>query len=333
MKKEKRKEPSMAIFYLFLILFFGWILTQFILINQNSLIINNNEITGLALQIDPVGSLGSIFNYEINLGGDLLPMWALLIAFGIIMSIMYNATGLLNFFQGEERRGSRIIISLGITAAAVFATSIVKSVIILASYVGSLGSIVILLLIAGVIYLYTHQTLRDRIREVWPPGGGGRGGAGQVGGGGGQQARQPQAQAQRPGLVRRGEQQPQQLAQRQQITAQQIKHRLLQNYYIRMQTAHQQTLREINNANPNLNNITGYLTIIRDGSRGVIADLTNSALTGAVVNQVISLARSINTSSDRMLRIRDVRQLSINYRRGNNMRNWIVNLGRVINNL
>ena len=333
MKKEKRKEPSMAIFYLFLILFFGWILTQFILINQNSLIINNNEITGLALQIDPVGSLGSIFNYEINLGGDLLPMWALLIAFGIIMSIMYNATGLLNFFQGEERRGSRIIISLGITAAAVFATSIVKSVIILASYVGSLGSIVILLLIAGVIYLYTHQTLRDRIREVWPPGGGGRGGAGQVGGGGGQQARQPQAQAQRPGLVRRGEQQPQQLAQRQQITAQQIKHRLLQNYYIRMQTAHQQTLREINNANPNLNDITRNLNIIKDGSRGIIADLMNSALTGAVVNQVIGLARSINTSSDRMLRIRDVRQLSINYRRGNNMSNWIANLGRAINNL
>ncbi|MEK6835815.1 MAG: hypothetical protein AABX55_02220 [Nanoarchaeota archaeon] len=123
-------------------------------------------------------------------------------------------------------------------------------------------------------------------------------------------------------------QQPQQ-----QVNVQQIKQNLLRNYYMPIQAAHQQTLNELNSNNPNLNNIKKILSALRNNSRGIIATLGGSSLTSPAVNQVMGLARSINTRSDRLLGIRDARQLSIEYRRGRNMQNWIVNLGRAINNL
>ena len=346
MKKEKRKESSIAIFYLFLILFFGWILTQFILINQNSLILTENKITGLALQMDPLSGLGNLLSSEIRLGvsGESFPIWIYIATFAMVMSVIFIGARNIAYFQGDEKRGAAIVFSIGITALTVFATNIVSWIAYLAASLGFFLILVLIILLGLDGYFAVHKTVsrgyteltkvateRETARNALLTSR--------------MQRQQGQPQAQRPGLVRRifggGGQQPQQQApqqrqvrpQQQTVNTQQIKHRLLQNYYIRMQTAHQQTLREINNANPNLNDITRNLNIIKDGSRGIIADLMNSALTGAVVNQVIGLARSINTSSDRMLRIRDVRQLSINYRRGNNMRNWIVNLGRVINNL
>jgi hypothetical protein len=338
MKKNKKKGDK-AIFYLFLTLFFGWILTQFILINQNYLTIRDDEITGLALQIDPFSGLGNFLSNEVSIFGSGYPLWALILAFALVFSVMFNAAQMLSFFRGEEKRGSLIIFSLAISLLATFATPIISWVIVLTSYIGSLGTIVVLVLLAIVIYFYAHRTISERYTELTETAtqryaarnalSAARSGQQQTPRQGGRLfnprswfRRSPQAQPQTP----------QQQAQ-QQGGRQPIKQRLLQNYYRGMQLAHQQTLREFNSANPNLRTIEGYLNTIRDGSRGIIADIGNSNLSGALVNQIMGLARSINTCSDRMLMIRDLRQLSTSYRRGRNMENWIVSLGTAINNL
>lgn len=159
----------------------------------------NNIITGGDIfDKDPLSNLGNLFETEISLRGEYYPVWVVLIVFGIIFGIMYTATQLVNFFEGDEKRGARFVVALGISLLTTFATSAVKWVFAISIYVGSLGTIFILLLIGLMIYLYTHKTLRDRVREVWPPGAAGGGGAG-PGGGGGQQAQQqnpPQTQQQ-----------------------------------------------------------------------------------------------------------------------------------------
>jgi len=45
--KKREEKPNYSAFYLFLILFFGWLFTQFIAINEDKLIIDENSITGL----------------------------------------------------------------------------------------------------------------------------------------------------------------------------------------------------------------------------------------------------------------------------------------------
>ena len=46
--KDREKRVNYSVLYIFLILFFGWILTQFIAINKDSLLIKDNQITSLA---------------------------------------------------------------------------------------------------------------------------------------------------------------------------------------------------------------------------------------------------------------------------------------------
>ncbi len=163
---KNKKGVEKSIFYLFLILFFGWIITEFILINQNYLTIKNNEITGLAFQVDPIKSLWDFFGNPISISGGNVPTWLFVIVFGIIIAIMYTATGALSFFEGEERRGARIVVSIGIALTSVLLTPVVYWIALLSAYVGSLGAVFILILIAFVIYIYTHRTISQRFTEL-----------------------------------------------------------------------------------------------------------------------------------------------------------------------
>jgi len=54
MKGDKKENKS--ILYIFVILFFGWIISELISLNPNYLKISQNEITGLQFY-DPFGSL------------------------------------------------------------------------------------------------------------------------------------------------------------------------------------------------------------------------------------------------------------------------------------
>lgn len=155
-----------AMFYLFLILFFGWILTQFILINQNSLIISENQVTGAALQIDPISGLGTFFSNEINVAGNSLPLWALLLAFALIFSVIFNAAQLISFFKGDEKRGAVIVFSLAISLLATFTTPLVAWVVVLAAYIGSLATIIALLLLGLVFYFFSHKAISERFTDI-----------------------------------------------------------------------------------------------------------------------------------------------------------------------
>jgi len=117
------------------------------------------------------------------------------------------------------------------------------------------------------------------------------------------------------------------------VDAVKVKEDLLKNFYMPIQVAHQQIMRELTNKNPNLNNIQKNLKELINNANGVIITLNRSGLKGPVVNQITSLARSIKTRSDNILRLIDIRQIYINYTRGKNVQIWILNLGRAINNL
>lgn len=393
MKKERRN-PDKAIFYLFLILFFGWILTQFILINQDRLIINN-KITGLA-QFD-VGTsisnslslLENIFNPIVGgISNDSNAVF-LRLMYGLILFWIISIP--LKKVLPDERESK-----INRSSAVALIISLISAALVPAEFLLTLSESLFLFVVIGVIFgglYFIYNFSRDRenrfiylmkgvfslvlfvligtasgyaktklnatgvamelviaigllissIFFIWylfvksiaggtavaePKIGSApieslKRAGGAYGGLGGlfrrrQNLQQPQV--------------PQQEAQ-QQAFGGNIKQNLLRNYYMPMQMAHQNIVREVNNANPNLNTINQNLSVIRDRSRGIIATLGNSPLTGAIVTQVTSLARSINTNSTRMMGIKNARQLSINYRRGNSMQNWMQNLQRAINNL
>ena len=161
-----KKSVEKSIFYLFLILFFGWIITEFILINQNYLTIKNNEITGLALQIDPIKGLRDIFGYTISIGSDGYPVWAILIAFAIVFSVIFNATRLISLFRGEEHRAGAVIFSIAVSLITIFTTPVISWILVIAAYAGTFGAIIILLLLIVILYIYAHRTVSDNYARL-----------------------------------------------------------------------------------------------------------------------------------------------------------------------
>ncbi len=250
-----------SIFYLFLILFFGWIITEFILINKNYLTIKNNEITGLAFQVDPITGLGNLFSYEINIGSDNYPVWAILIAFAIVFSIMFNGAKLLNFFKSEENSGPAVIFAIGVSLITIFTTPTVSWILIIAAYIGAFGTVGILLIFGFLLYLWAHRTVSENITEINKAATNRQTARNDL-----ITARNQQSQAQqRPGFFRRvlgGN--PQQQAQQNQPQAQQ------QNQALAAQWHHliQQALQSLNLLNNDLNhkqnwsNSLGYISQI-----------------------------------------------------------------------
>ena len=295
MKKNEKKKGN-NYFYLFLVLFVAFVLSQVIFLNQEGLMINN-EITG-AIELDPAGGLGNLFGSDVSVQGESYQIWLLLAVFAVVFSIMYNGTSLLSFFQGDERRGTRIIISLAISAITLFATPIMSLIAILISYVGAFGSLAVIFLLGAIIYIYTHQTLRDRIREVWP---------------GGRNQNQQQNQNQ---------------------NQQNIGQLLRQNNYQPMQVAHAQLIQAFNGNNPNMNTINNRLGLIRQNALGIINYLGNAGLAGQNVNLVMTRAGTINTRVTNILNQNfNVNQLQQLRQRYNLIIPVMNQLGQALNNL
>mgnify|MGYP001575124859 CR=1 FL=1 len=125
--------------------------------------------------------------------------------------------------------------------------------------------------------------------------------------------------------------------QQQQINISQLKTSIMRNNFMPMQVAHQNIIQQFNNQNPNLNQINNLLKVLRDNSLILIKSFggynANYDANQKIVGQIISLAKTIISSTDNMLKTNNVRQLNVAYKRGNNMQSWINNLGKAINNL
>lgn len=152
-----------SVFYIFLILFFGWILSQFILINQNSLIIKDNQITGLDLLVNPLQSLGDFFGTSIRVGGANNPAWAIILTFAIVFSVIFILVKTIHLFKNEENRGPAIIFSLAVSLLTVFATGISSVIVYLTTTVVYLVVIVAILLLALASYLIVHTSISTGI--------------------------------------------------------------------------------------------------------------------------------------------------------------------------
>lgn len=161
-----KKETEKSVLYLFLILFFGWILSQFILINQNSLIISGNQITSLALQIDPLKTAGDFLGGNINIGRGIFPFWAILATFAIVFSTVFILVRSVHLFKGDEHRGAAIAFALGISLLTLFATDIVSIIVYLATTVTVFVVIIALLLVFWAGYLGLHKSVSSGIGEI-----------------------------------------------------------------------------------------------------------------------------------------------------------------------
>lgn len=163
--KDREKRVNYSVLYIFLILFFGWILTQFIAINKDSLLIKDNQITGLALQIDPLSGLGNLLSNEVRLGagGESFPVWIYLVTFAIAMSVIFIAARNIAFFKGDERRGAAIMFSIGVTALTVFSTNIVSWIAYLAASLGFFLILIIIALLGLDGYFAVHKTVSEGV--------------------------------------------------------------------------------------------------------------------------------------------------------------------------
>src|SRR3989344_5225541 len=97
MRAYNKKGEVKPLLYIFLVLFFGWILSQFILINQSSLLIDN-RITGLP--IDPLEVAGDFLSTPIGAGADSVPLWGMVftLAASLLTVFATNIASLIYYF-------------------------------------------------------------------------------------------------------------------------------------------------------------------------------------------------------------------------------------------
>src|SRR3989344_3737791 len=107
MRAYNKKGEVKPLLYIFLVLFFGWILSQFILINQSSLLIDN-RITGLP--IDPLEVAGDFLSTPIGAGADSVPLWGMVLTFAMVFSILFILVKTVHLFKNDENRGPAIIL-------------------------------------------------------------------------------------------------------------------------------------------------------------------------------------------------------------------------------
>ncbi|MEK6835336.1 MAG: hypothetical protein AABX61_03680 [Nanoarchaeota archaeon] len=152
-----------SVFYIFLILFFGWILSQFILINQNSLLIKDNQITGMDLLVNPLQSLGDFFGTSIRVGGANNPVWAVILTFAMVFSVVFILVKKIHLFKDEENRGPAIIFALALSLLTIITTGISSVLTKLGVTVVYLVAIVAVLLLAWASYLGVHTSVSEGI--------------------------------------------------------------------------------------------------------------------------------------------------------------------------
>jgi hypothetical protein len=162
--EKKNSNKHMYIFYLFLILFVGWVLSQFILINQDNLIMN--EITGYLVVSNPFKDLGNFLNTNISIGGESLPLWGVILTFALLFSVIFVLAKKIHLFKDEESKGPAIVFSLAVSLLTVFFTPISGVVIYLASFLGYFIIIIALLLLGWAGYLGLHKSVSSGVGEI-----------------------------------------------------------------------------------------------------------------------------------------------------------------------
>src|SRR3989338_3926668 len=152
MRAYNKKGEVKPLLYIFLVLFFGWILSQFILINQSSLLIDN-RITGLP--IDPLEVAGDFLSTPIGAGADSVPLWGMVLTFAMVFSILFILVKTVHLFKNDENRGPAIIFTLAASLLTVFATTLVYFVVIVA-----------IILIGWAGYLGAHTSISSGIGYI-----------------------------------------------------------------------------------------------------------------------------------------------------------------------
>jgi len=155
---------SKSIFYIFVILFFGWVVSELFWVNEPDLIINPNEITGFQIgNIDPLGALSGFLNTNL-FGGN--PLWAIILVFAMVFSVAFVLIKKIHIFKDESSKGPAIVFSLAVSLLTVFATDIVSFIAALAVSFVYIIVFVAIILVVWAAYVGTHKTVSQDIGEL-----------------------------------------------------------------------------------------------------------------------------------------------------------------------
>src|SRR3989338_2674023 len=163
LRAYNKKGEVKPLLYIFLVLFFGWILSQFILINQSSLLIDN-RITGLP--IDPLEVAGDFLSTPIGAGADSVPLWGMVLTFAMVFSILFILVKTVHLFKNDENRGPAIIFTLAASLLTVFATNIASLIYYFATTLVYFVVIVAIILIGWAGYLGAHTSISSGIGYI-----------------------------------------------------------------------------------------------------------------------------------------------------------------------
>jgi len=295
------KKENKTIFYIFLILFFGWMIAELAWLEKDYF---PNQVTGFQV-FDPVQGLTDLLSKDVGIGGQSFPLGASLVAILIIFAVITVFAGRLNFFEGEGRRGYLFLFSIGVSVLTAFYTPVVSWIFGLSAYLGFFLPVLIFVLLIISAYLFFHRNVREEIRETFPGGTGigrffgglGRGagrGAGRVVGGG------------RAAIITR----------------------LVNTYFDPIRNNALQIANEIRSnptGNPNSGTIKGHLNTILRAANDLGNEIRASTLTGPNVTISVNLTTQIINRVGPMI--------GRNYRAMINFRAAFVPLQNDINNL
>jgi len=323
MKGDKKENKS--ILYIFVILFFGWIISELISLNPNYLKISQNEITGLQFY-DPFGSLGNTLSSTTLFGGT--SVLSFLIAFLIIFSIIFIASSNIKFFEGNEKRGALITFSIAVSLITALYTPIVSWILGFAAYLGFFLPILIFVIIAIIAYLYFHRTIRQDIRQTFPRNENEPGFVERYFGGVQQRDREEPQQEERQRRQRNQQQ-------NQGIRAQDRQN--LENNLNNLIQIYRRGRNEVNKQNPRLNRILNDLEDLNDIIDQIILNVERINIPGnqnlaLINNRCTRLNQDVENLITIIRRILQVRA-PINAQQSNQIRNDYENLHNNLNDL
>ncbi len=132
------------------------------------------SITGLApLRIEPLKELGNFLSTPVTLFGNSdLPVWAFLLSFAMIFSVVFVLVKKIHIFKDESNKAPAIIFSLALALLTVFATDIVGIIFYLATILTFLVIIATFLLVGWASYLGVHTSVSAGWGEIAQTGAG-----------------------------------------------------------------------------------------------------------------------------------------------------------------